>query len=177
MTVLEIDHGAERLGRIVHELASAAAPMAVVGVMGAKAAEVHRDGDGDGDTPLTNVEIAAVHEFGARIPRADGSVTVIPTRSFLRGTIDAHETDIAAFKSRTAQGLLDGRVRDAEHATKLLAAYVVGLVQRRIAAGIDPELADSTIERKGSSTPLIDKGQLRSAIAGVSRRGGAKGGE
>lgn len=160
MSVHEVDHGAERIGRLIHELSGPSAPWAAIGVQGADAGATHGDG------PLSAVEIAVVHEFGARLPNG----TVIPMRSFLRATIDAHGDEIAAFKLRVAHAMLAGRLT-AEQGTALMGKYVVGLVQQRIANRIDPELADATIERKGSSVPLIDVGQLRTSIVDTVRRG------
>jgi len=40
----------------------------------------------------------------------------------------------------------------------------------RIDSGIDPPLKDSTIARKGSSLPLVDKGILRASITGIVRK-------
>jgi hypothetical protein len=38
------------------------------------------------------------------------------------------------------------------------------IVQMRISQGIPPALAQATVDRKKSSVPLVDTGQLRSAI-------------
>jgi len=40
----------------------------------------------------------------------------------------------------------------------------VGLIQQRISSGIAPPNSPVTVARKGSATPLIDTGQLRSSI-------------
>lgn len=54
-----------------------------------------------------------------------------------------------------------------------LAQVCAGDIQGNIAAGIDPPNAESTVRRKGSSTPLIDTGAFRSSIRGrVRERGG-----
>jgi hypothetical protein len=45
-----------------------------------------------------------------------------------------------------------------------LGLLFVGQIQERIKANIAPENADSTIERKGSSTPLINGGQLWQSV-------------
>lgn len=42
--------------------------------------------------------------------------------------------------------------------------WAQGSIQQRISDGIPPPNAESTIRRKGSSTPLIDTGQLRTSI-------------
>ena len=43
-------------------------------------------------------------------------------------------------------------------------AWSKGEIQARIARGVPPPNAASTVKRKGSSTPLIDTGILRSSI-------------
>lgn len=103
---------------------------------------------------LSLLEVAAVHEFGA------GHV---PARSFIRATIDAHKNDIEAEIKNLARGVVSGRI-DARQALDMLGQKVAGWCQARIAAGIAPPLKPATIARKGSSTPLINTGQLRSAI-------------
>ena len=57
-----------------------------------------------------------------------------------------------------------------EQLADLLGQKYVGQIQARISAGIPPPLAESTIARKGSSVPLIDTGQLRSAVTYEVRR-------
>lgn len=114
-----------------------------------------REPDG-GTSTLSLVEVAAVHEFGA--PSAG-----IPQRSFVRATVDTHRGEIRALQERLAGQILRGEL-PAETALHRLGAFVAGLMQRTITAGIAPPLKPETVARKGSSTPLIDSGQLRSAI-------------
>lgn len=103
---------------------------------------------------LSLLEVAAIHEFGAG---------AVPQRSFIRATIDAHKGDIEAEIKNLARGVVSGRI-DARQALDMLGQKVAGWCQARIAAGIAPPLKPATIARKGSSTPLINTGQLRSAI-------------
>lgn len=133
-----------------------------VGVFGSKGAEPHK---GESTKPLTMVEIAAIHEFGAG---------KIPQRSFIRSYFDANMPKLQAQMLKIMEGLIAKAVKtgqpitegDRRKALNLIGVYVVGEIQRRIAAGeIVPPLAQSTIDRKGSSKPLIDKGQLRSSIS------------
>jgi hypothetical protein len=106
-------------------------------------------------TPYTLLQVAIVHEFGG------GHV---PARSFIRATIDEKRAEIHAEQIKAARAVIAGKVTP-EVALQRLGAFVVGLVQARIAAGIAPPLAASTLRRKGrKSTPLILTGQLRSAI-------------
>lgn len=105
---------------------------------------------------LSLLEVAAVHEFGA--PAAG-----IPQRSFVRATVDEKRAEIAADQERLAAAVLNGKI-EPEAAAELLGARVQGLIQARIAEGIGPALAPATVRRKKSSKPLIDTGQLKSAI-------------
>ena len=105
---------------------------------------------------FTLLEVAAVHEFGA--PDAG-----IPQRSFIRAGVDQYAAEIADARDRLAAGVLAGKV-EPENALEMLGAFVQGKLQTRIAEGISPPLAESTIRRKKSSKPLIDTGQLRSSI-------------
>lgn len=103
---------------------------------------------------LSLLEVAVVHEFGAG---------PVPQRSFIRATIDEKRSDIEAEMANLARGVVSGKL-DGRAALDLLGAKVAGWCQARIAAGIAPPLKPATVRRKGSSTPLVDTGQLRSAI-------------
>lgn len=139
-------------------------PTVVVGVMGPAATAPHVDADG-----ATVVEIGAAHEFGAGVPR----------RSFIRDAIDekAGEYQAGIVKAirgtleyaRTNRGTATDPVRSV--ALKRFALKVEGDIKQRIANGIAPANSPATIAAKGSSTPLIDKGQLRASIASVVRSG------
>jgi len=119
---------------------------AYVGVLASgKANESH---GGDGDEPLTNVQIATWHEFGTED---------IPERSFLRETLRLTKTEVEAFATKRVRDCLTGKIApDAVH--DAVGIKVVGLCQEHIAQGINPPLK----VREG--TPLIDTGQLRSSI-------------
>jgi hypothetical protein len=105
---------------------------------------------------ITLLEIAMIHEFGA--PRAR-----IPERSFVRAYVDLHGRDIQSWQRALVQSALRGHVNP-DHILQQLGAKVVAGMQERIANGIEPPLNPVTIERKGSSVPLIDTGQLRAAL-------------
>lgn len=125
-----------------------------VGVIGSEAANEASPG-------ITMARLAGVHEYGAVIDTGAGIVH-IPERSFLRGTIEAagnYRREIDAL----AKSVIDGK-RTEEQALGLLGAKMVGDVKKRIAAGIGPANAPSTIAAKGSDTPLIDTGRLRQSI-------------
>lgn len=142
------DHGAKALLERAHKLA--AGRVVRVGVLDDAP---KREGEG-GTGAQSLLEVAAAHEFGAG---------KIPQRSFIRGTVEAKGAEIADLQVSLAGRVLKGKL-DPDQALEQLGAKVVGMVQTRIAAGIAPALHPDTIEKKGSSTPLIDTGQLRSSI-------------
>lgn len=121
----------------------------LVGVQGAQgAANVQ-------STALTYAQLARIHEFGT---------ARIPARSFLYATIEKHKAEIQKRATAFGRGVLMD-LFTVEKALELLGEYVVGLIRQRIADGIAPPNAPSTIKRKGSSKPLIDSGGLRAAIS------------
>jgi len=105
---------------------------------------------------LSLLEVAIVHEFGA--PAAN-----IPQRSFIRATIDERAADIARLQRVVAQRVAMGKITE-EQGLAQIGAKVAGWIKARIADGIAPPLAESTVRRKKSTKPLVDTGQLRSAI-------------
>jgi hypothetical protein len=113
------------------------------------------DSEGGASTPSgkTVAEIAAFHEYG------EGP----PERSFIRAWVDASEEQIASDLKKMGEAIARGKLTPTMALERLGLLYV-GQVQQRIAAGIAPPLAQSTIDRKGSSTPLVHTGQLRSSI-------------
>lgn len=130
-----------------------------VGVFGEKGDEPSGEGS------LTVAEIAAIHEFG---------LGGMPERSFIRSYFDAELPKIqgallALIRAKLSHSVKTGTpvtAKDQKEILDKIGLYMVGRIQQRIAAGeIVPELAQSTIDRKGSSTPLIDTGQLRSSIS------------
>ncbi len=143
-SVRVVDRGHRAL---MTRLASMKAATVKVGIYGAEASKPHGH--------MTNVEVAAVHEFGAG---------PIPQRSFIRATVDANRPEIAAIQRRIAKGVKDGRV-DVRTGLGLLGEDVLNRMKARIRAHIDPPLQPETIRRKKSSTPLIDSGQLLNSLA------------
>lgn len=108
------------------------------------------------------VEIGAIHEFGAKN---------IPERSFLRVPLNgAQDKFRAAFKEmmpKVARGELTMM-----QALEAIGDLGVGISKEAISAGIKPPNAKSTVKRKGSSTPLVDKGHLRQWIVWVIKNPG-----
>lgn len=120
-----------------------------VGVLGEKAAEAAESGEG-----LTVSDVATINEFGLGVPQ----------RSFIRGYVDERRKDVLALLGRMATAVAAGKIT-AQVGYEALGLKIAANIQERISAGIEPANAPATIARKGSSKPLINTGQLRSAIA------------
>lgn len=115
---------------------------------------------------LSVVEIGTVHEFGTE----DGR---IPERSFLRLTL---KKKAGTYRAALRRALADaaGAVVGGESAAvaslrqsfEVLGLRVTRDVQQTIRDGGPgwPALSPVTVARKGSSSPLIDTGQLRQSI-------------
>jgi hypothetical protein len=127
-----------------------------VGVHEAEASEPH-------DGELTIGDLAAIHEFG---------LGHVPERSFLRAWADESVEENKNVLGDIGRAVAEGKY-DLETGLDRFGVYAVGAIQRRIVEGIEPPLADETIKRKGSSTPLIDTGQLKSAITFEVKKGGS----
>jgi phage gpG-like protein len=146
--------GLDELKALVKQLGEQ--PQIKIGVLTGSGASVGR---GDGST-LSNVELAAIHEFGA--PRAG-----IPQRSFLRDTADLKRDEWIAFLVRALKVVVAGRM-PLETALDLTGQRAVADVLARIrqGKGIPPlPLAPATIKAKKSSRPLVDTGRLVQSIA------------
>ena len=109
----------------------------------------------------TLIEIAEAHEFGIGVPQ----------RSFVAGAVDENEDQLQAkLVSSMKAAARPNATRTPEQTLERFGLYVVGVMQQRIADGIEPELAEATIKAKArltgkaKDTPLILTGQLRSSI-------------
>lgn len=131
-----------------------------VGIHGAEGDAMHgeatfaEDGALEPNTELTVAEVATFHEFGTRH---------IPQRSFIRAWFDESVAENRALLLSQMQLAIAGKLT-LEQALERCALKFEAGVRKRIRARIPPPLAQSTIDRKGSSTPLIDTGQLVSSI-------------
>lgn len=143
MTVQDKDRGYEEL---VSRVFAIGAPKVAVGVFETDGSKVYVDG-------LTVLDVATFHEFGLGVPE----------RSFLRGWFDENIERAKEAIRRLMVSVVEGK-RTKEQALELFGQWLQGEIQKRIAEGIPPPLAQSTIDKKGSSTSLVDTGQLRSSV-------------
>lgn len=144
-SVRTVDRGASRLIQTVTSTGTLAS--VDVGVLEGKGGQTKGDGG------PTVAQIAEWAEFGIGQPM----------RSWLRDWITQSQAEILRVQREEYRRVLVGQQTKAK-ALARLGVWIVGQIQARIASGIAPPNAESTIRQKGSSTPLIDTGQLRSSI-------------
>lgn len=104
---------------------------------------------GSGDTVA---DIATKHEFGLGVPR----------RSFIADYVDENEPELRRRLADAARMVALGH--DLEVVLERFGLQAVGEIVERIVRGIEPPNSPLTIERKGSSTPLVNTGQLKASI-------------
>lgn len=157
----KVDHGGAAFKKAVKELAKGD-PHVRVGVF--------TDAAGGGDAReggFTNVEIAAVHEFGAL-------EAGIPERSFIRSTFDAHRKEYGAILKKLLFRVIEGKMV-VRQMFDIIGAKIVADVNRKVRVeGVPPPLKQATINRKGSSRALIDTGRMLAAVTWVTITDGRK---
>jgi hypothetical protein len=168
-TVIVVDHGWKKLGEQFEALKRGDAYVKS-GILGEAAAKVETEHQTESGTPMTNVQLAVIHEFGA--PSVG-----IPARSFIRAPFEAKRNDYLGDLRKLVRGVYENRV----NLRKVLS--IMGLKmewdQKNAVLkgeGIPPPLAPSTIkakERKGRwnkaasepPRPLVDSGRMVGAVS------------
>lgn len=133
------DRGWKAIGADLNDLSGRTL---VVGVLGN--APRHPSG-------LNLADIATFNEFGT---------DTIPARSFLRSTVDENKNYDAEIRALVR----NLGARGALQALELLGMKITADVKRKIVELDEPPNAPATVEKKGSSNPLIDTGRLRQGI-------------
>ena len=121
-------------------------------VVGVTRASAGRDQTGE----INNAELLAVHEFGTK----DGR---IPERAPIRSSMAKHQDKYVATHAENLRKVVRGDM-PFDKSLDLLGLRAAADVQQNIRDGDFVPLAQSTIDRKGSSKPLIDTGGMRQAI-------------
>jgi len=132
-----------------------------------------------GDEGEDMIMIASVHEFGIRITvtpamraflhhigihlRKDTTEINIPERSYMRTGFDENVDNINNMIRVQIDKVMAMEITG-KTAMGRIGEYVKGLIQRKITDISSPPNHPTTVERKGSSNPLIDRGQLRMSI-------------
>jgi len=99
--------------------------------------------------------IASTNEFGT---------LHIPSRSFLRTTFDAKETQKKLDRTLKALMTLPGESRSVENLTEALGVTMVAEIRKKIRSNIAPPNALRTVNRKKSARTLIDTGRMLQGV-------------
>jgi hypothetical protein len=107
------------------------------------------------------VDIALFNELGTEN---------IPSRPFLRNSVDNHSDEINSFLREKRNDLIHGA--SAKQVLNEIGLFQKNLIQSEIIDGSFEANAESTIKKKGSSRPLIDTGRMRQSVNYVVQKKG-----
>lgn len=143
----------DRLTEIVQNLKDGAVEVGVVTGLGD-----HPNADG-----ATVAEIAIWNEFGVRRRANTPRRFFVPPRPFLRSTMRLKRLEYRALMRKLIKQILRLKM-NRRQAVKILGLQAKSDVQNTIKVLSRPRNRQRTIDKKGSSNPLIDTGFLRQAI-------------
>lgn len=135
-----IDHGLDKLLRQGNALHGSGVKV------GVQAGEDSQDG-------VDIVDIAIFNEYGT---------ASVPERPFMRNAAEKYRADTAKVMGHLARKVEEGT--DPATALDTLGQWYQSRLQEHIRSGEFTPNAPSTIKRKGSSVPLIDKGRLVNSV-------------
>lgn len=101
--------------------------------------------------------MAAVHQFGS---------DRVPARPILTTSFERNAEDLALLSATVNDAVIEGGINDIEPALRSIGQFAQSELQRdftRASQDFAP-LADSTVARKGHSTPLLDSSHLRNEV-------------
>lgn len=124
--------------------------------------------------------LAAIHEYGCNITvtpkmraflhrqglhlKASTKVIKIPERSFLRSSHDQHGKEVFDESERALGQVISGKMTVDQYMDMVGRNYVT-MIKDFIVELDTPENHPFTVERKGSSNPLVDTGGLVESIS------------
>lgn len=155
----------DKLPGIAKALKELAETRVMVGVPGDK---IERKEDGEGQNPINNAALMAIHESGA--PEAN-----IPARPVVHPTISDNKANIEAYLEKAGDRALDGDVSGMNKTYAALGLFMQNKLRAKITTGPFDPLSERTLagrRAKGrtGTKPLIDTGQLRRALTYVIRK-------
>lgn len=142
---------------------------AKIGLLGEKAAAVeHQAEEKTTAEVMTNVVLAAIHEFGTEH---------VPERSFIRSTFDKNREEYLGILRKLVPAIYEGKT-SAQHVLNIIGMKMKWDMKNAIleGSGIPPPLAPATIKKKqkkgrwrktpakDAPRPLVDTGRLVAAI-------------
>ncbi len=151
MSVIDTDPGFKRLMATLNDMK-----------LDTVAVGLFEESENEPDSEYATVQVGAVHEFGCETAGKNHNI-VIPQRSFLRGTLDQMADKLNEIRSASLSEVF-AHARTNKEVLSQMGGALADACKKRIADGIEPANAASTIARKGSSKPLVNTGHLRSSI-------------
>jgi hypothetical protein len=125
--------------------------------MSVKAGIIEGSGGKDG---VSIAQYASYNEFGVPGKKKKWR---IPPRPFIRGFVENKSEEIKATQERLFKLVSEGKM-SAETAIKRLGQFAQDGIKRHIMDGDFEPNAEATIQRKGSSRPLMDTGTMRNSV-------------
>lgn len=123
--------------------------------------------------------LASIHEYGCRIPvtpkmrawfhhqgvhlKKSTTVIIIPERSFLRGGFDENAEKVLNATERVLGDVIEGTMSTDQYA-ELVGLQLASAIKKYARDLRNPPNSKFTIQRKGSSNPLVDTGQMIDGI-------------
>ena len=104
--------------------------------------------------PISTGEVAVAMNFGT---------STIPARPFLTQTAEESKPKMRAFMKRELQAIAKNE-SNVQLSLSRAGGFQVGLIQKTISSSMPPPNSPQTVARKGSSTTLIDSGQMRQEV-------------
>lgn len=147
--VVDRDRGWKKFRGRAHELTKE--PGVTVGIHAAEGSKA--EPSRNGAAAATVLDVGWWNEMGLGVPE----------RSFIRAWFDETKPENLSLAYAMLKRILDGSI-SVDDALNQMGALFAGRIQQRIAQGVPPPNAPATIAIKGSSTPLIDSGQMRQAV-------------
>lgn len=138
-----------KLRKLEKKLAGLVAKRVQVGIV---------EGAGNHSSGISMAELAAIHLFGA--PSKN-----IPARDFLRAPLEAAKSEQIRITTMVAKSITHTGM-SIEKGLDVIGIWGEATIKAAMRSGdIKPSNAPSTVARKGSSTPLVDTGELHDAIS------------
>lgn len=122
-------------------------------------AHVHEYGVDIGVTPKMR---AYLHYTGIHL-RKDTTHIRIPERSYIRSGWDGAKGEITNKIEEMLSKVMENNM-DADTFLDMIGLEIEGKLKEKLVEVSAPPLSDVTIERKGSSNPLVDTGSLNDSI-------------
>lgn len=88
---------------------------------------------------------------------------IIPARSYIRSTVDENEDKYFKDSESLSKQMLDQKI-DKHQALTLMGQTIEADIKNKIISVKEPPNAPSTIRKKGSANPLVNKGLLGQSI-------------